>query len=323
MCGNFNGIRGKRGLADSFELNVYFKIAKVLYRIFLFLLVAVTATANAQLKVLQVDPAATDASIQTIHGPHLALYNSRLPSNHRLLLMIVGTGAKAADSRVFDSCVAALGYHVISIDYKNTVITTVCSNSSDNGCFDHFREEIVLGKPVSDLVAVDTANSILNRFEKLLQYLARQDAAGGWNEFLQDGHPKWSHISTAGHSQGAGHAAYLGKLFGLEKVLMLSGPQDYLAHFSHPAGWLQQKGATPVSHYYAFLNRKDPFNMQYQLANVCAVMQTDAPDSLFVTPAAAVKGHPHILINDLDTKDPHGSTLNPLFTNVWNYALHN
>ncbi|RFM29531.1 BPSS1187 family protein [Deminuibacter soli] len=277
----------------------------------------------AQPVAVTVDPAATAPGIQTVHGAHLAMYSADVPQQNKLVLMIPGTNGTAAGCRVFDSSVAAMGYHVISIDYKNTVITTVCSNSTDNDCFDLFRREIILGTPVSSLVEVDSANSIVNRVTKLLQYLAANDAKGNWRTFLENGHPKWENIITVGHSQGAGHAAYLGKLFPVYKVLMLSGPQDYLVHFSQPAGWQQQQGVTPVSSYYAFLNRQDPFNMQYQLANAKVIMQTNAPDSLFVLPGEAVKGHPHILINDLDTKDHHGSTLDPRFVQVWNYVLTN
>ena len=142
--------------------------------------------------------------------------------------MIVGTGAHATDSRAMDSVFASWGYHVISLDYENNVITTVCSPSEDSTCFDRYRKEIITGAAVSEKVQVDSTNSLLNRFNYLLRYLVRKDAAGKWNEFFANGKPVWNKIITAGHSQGAGHAAYLGKMFQLDRVLMFSGPQDYL-----------------------------------------------------------------------------------------------
>ena len=98
------------------------------------------ATAYAQVKVQLIDPAATQAGIQTVHSPHMAMQPATGTNQHRLLLMIPGTGGAAVNMRSFDSCFAAMGYYVISLDYMNNVITTVCSKSEDSTCFDHFRQ---------------------------------------------------------------------------------------------------------------------------------------------------------------------------------------
>ncbi|WP_344973892.1 BPSS1187 family protein [Compostibacter hankyongensis] len=281
-----------------------------------------TGTAFSQVKVLRVSPPATGAAIETVHGPHIALYDPHTSSRHRLILMIVGTGASAEGIRPFDSCFAAMGYHVVSLDYKNNVITTTCSNSRDSGCFDHFREEIVTGTPVSEVVQVDTVNSLFHRFQQLLAYLAKEDPQGGWQEFVRpDGQPRWERIITAGHSQGAGHAAWLGKRFRVDRVLMFSGPQDYLNPYHMPAGWQSGSSATPPSRFFAFLHRKDPFDVTHQLANCSRLMETRRPDTLAVQPGRPVRGRQHILITDIPTKNPHGSTLNPVFVPVWQYML--
>ena len=98
---------------------------------------------SAQVRIIPVNPASTGSGIQTIHGDHFAFVSRSAPSKHRLLFMIGGTGASARDFLSFDSTIAALGYHVISIDYSNNVITTTCSDSRDSGCFNDFRQEIV------------------------------------------------------------------------------------------------------------------------------------------------------------------------------------
>ena len=108
---------------------------------------------RAQLKVQFISPDATDGGITVVHGPHIALYDPAAPSRHQLLLMIAGTGGVAVYTRRFDSCFAAMGFHVISIDYPNNVISTTCSNSKDSSCFDDFRQEINFGTPVSSLRA--------------------------------------------------------------------------------------------------------------------------------------------------------------------------
>lgn len=277
--------------------------------------------ADGQVRVQLVPVASTDARIREIHGPHIALDDPSAASRHILVLMIEGTGASAVSCRRFDSCLATLGYQVVSIDYPNNVITTVCSKSSDSSCFDGFRQEILFGTPVSPLVDVDSTNCIVNRFTRLLTWLAANDKGGGWRDYLRAGKPRWDRIVVAGHSQGAGHAAYLGQTFRLAGVLMLSGPQDYLQVYRSPAPWESRKSQTPVSRYYAFLHVQDPFNYRYQVADVCALTGAALTDTTMVSPGAPVRSTRHILVNDLQTSDKHGSTLQTKFIQVWEYAL--
>jgi hypothetical protein len=284
-----------------------------------FCLGILAVAANAQVQVRLIPPAATEAGIREVHSPHIALHNPSTASRHELLVMIQGTGGSALDCRAFDSCFAEMGYHVVSLDYMNNVITTVCSASPDSNCFDHFRQEIVFGTPVSARVEVDSVNSIVNRLSELLVYLAKDDPAGGWDQFLKGDQPRWDKIVAAGHSQGAGHAAYLGKSFRLAGVLMFSGPQDYLEVFHAPAAWQFRKGRTPVSRYYAFLHLKDPFHYGYQVADVAAVTGRPVTDTTMVYPDTPIRSTRHILVNNIETRNPHGSTIQQEFLPVWRY----
>lgn len=274
---------------------------------------------NAQVKVQSVAPEATGSSLQTIHSPHLVVQPSGRINQHQVLVMIPGTGGSAASFRTFDSCFAAMGYYVVTLDYPNSVITTVCSKSEDSACFDNFRKEIMFGTPVSDKVVVDSTNSLVNRLTQLLIYLAKQDA--GWGEFVKQGQVRWDKVIAAGHSQGAGHAAYMGKQFKLRGVLMFSGPQDYLQYFNAPARWQQENGRTPVNRYYAFLHTQDPFNFQYQVADVAAINHHVVTDTTMVKPYTAVQSTKQILVTDIDKNDKHGSTLGTEFTAVWKYMI--
>lgn len=279
------------------------------------------AQTNTSLKVLLVDPASTGAGIVRMHSPHVAMYDTKATSTHKLFLMIVGTGGSATETRPIDSVVAGFGYHVISLDYKNNVITTVCNNSHDSACFDHFRQEIMFGTPVSDSVNVDTTNSIINRFEKVLAYLVKNDAQGGWGTFYKHGKINWGSVVVGGHSQGAGHAAYIGQHFSVSRVLIFSGPQDYRVFFKSPAAWLSAKSATPASKYYAFLHLKDQYDITRQLANCNVLMRTAKPDSVMIKPGMALHTSKHILVNDVAEGNAHMSTMQPIFTNVWEYMF--
>jgi hypothetical protein len=274
---------------------------------------------HAEVKLLRVDPQQTDPSIEAVHGPHIALYDPQVTSSHRLFVFLVGTNGKAEGSLAIDSAFAKWGYHAIGLDYEDNVVAVSCAHSQDNACFDHYRDAIVTGAPVSEKVSVDPANSILNRLRKLLSYLAKQDPDGGWGEFMAGGQPDWSRIVIAGHSQGAGHAAFIGKLFAVDRVLMFSGPQDYLDDLEKPAPWQARPSATSPSRFFAFLNLNDPYNVHHQIANCAVLMGVSKPKTLMVQPNEAIHSNDQILINDLETKQAHGSTLFPKFENVWEY----
>ncbi|MBO9730118.1 MAG: hypothetical protein J7623_15880 [Chitinophaga sp.] len=280
-----------------------------------------SVTGRTQVKLQTVSPELTGAGLTQIHTPHLVATPGLKNNRHQLLVMIPGTGGSAdcRAFRVFDSSFAVMGYYVVTLDYPNNVITTTCSKSEDSTCFDHFRQEIMFGTPVSDKVAVDTLNSLVNRLTKLLQYMAAKDVR--WKEFTAKGKPLWDKIIAAGHSQGAGHAAYMGKQFKLRGVLMFSGPQDYLVNFNMPSRWQRESGHTPVNRYYAFLHVRDPFNFSYQVADVTAINHQQVTDTTMVQPQVAVKSTRHILVTDTDKAEPHGSTLGVQFLPVWRYMI--
>ena len=131
----------------------------------------------------------------------------------------------------------------------------------------------------------------------------------------------WNKISSAGDSQGAGNAGYLGKMFKLSRVLMFSGPQDYLDDLRKPGAWQSKETATPPSRFFAFLHLKDPFNVDHQIADDMKLMKLSRIDTLMVQTGIPVQGHAHILVNDIPTNNPHGSTLFLQFANVWKYIL--
>jgi len=274
---------------------------------------------RAQVRVLRVNPASTDPAIAVVHGPHIAVYDPQAPSRHKLYLFFVGTGGKASGSLGMDETFARWGYHAISLDYEDNVIAVASAHSLDPTSFGRYRDAIVTGAAVSSKIKVSRANSILNRFRKLLAWLVKHDPRGNWGQFVTGGKPVWNRIIVGGHSQGAGHAAYIGKLFRVDRVLMFSGPQDYMDNLHRPAPWQARKSATPQDRFYAFLNLQDPFNVIHQIANCMVLMGMKLPNALMVKPGEAIHGNFHILINNYPTKNHHGSTLFPQFTDVWKY----
>ncbi len=265
------------------------------------LLAWLTTPVWAEVTSRKIDPAQTNSSIRCARGPHLALWDDGPPGNGLLLISLGGTGSRPIEMEAFDREAVALGYRALGIDYPNHVISTACLDSSQPNAFDRFRQEIVQGKAVSDLVKVDEVNSIESRIQYLLKTLASQPGQG-WEAFFKDGQPDWHKIVLVGHSQGSGHAAYLGKLHPLRGVIMLGGPQDC------GAAWLSQPGRTRPDHYYSFLHRNDFFN--------CA-RQIEAGRSLMNNPEAAISESGPIIVTTRDVADPHLSLIQPIFRQVW------
>lgn len=270
--------------------------------LFLSLLMSMPIVSAASLQQVMIHPKETNPLIKEIKGPHAVYWNPGA-SNHKLLITIGGTTARPEDLSDFAQTAADMGYHVISVDYFNLVITTACRDSNDDMCFDKFRREIILGEEISDLLEVDKTNSLMSRMHRLMQYLVAKDPQ--WNEFYQDGDFKWEKVVLMGNSQGAGHAAFLSKLYEVSKVLMLIGPQD---HFKdHAAPWIKQEGKTPGSRYFAFLHRDDYFDSKMQLA--CFKLLCKCQDMS------------HVIITAKPVEDTHNSLLTPVFKDEWKQLL--
>jgi hypothetical protein len=158
----------------------------------------------------------------------------------QLALMLVGSGGEPADmiktdptKNVFGAAVSD-GDAVIGLAYSNvTEVGVLCGN--DDGCYFPTRQSVILGvtEPGSALT-VSTDEGIVDRLARSLRYLEASDPGGGWGAFLTTLDPAappttaiaWSKIIASGHSQGGGHAAAIGKLFSVGKVVQLSSVCD-------------------------------------------------------------------------------------------------
>ncbi len=266
-------------------------------------------------------PSDTEGSIVAVHGPHLASTPDLKLRRNKLVISISGTGGGADAMIAFDSVASLAGFHTISLDYKNEVITTVCRFSRDSSCYDSFRREIVFGTPVSDTVHVDSVNSLYNRIYRLLTFLSAHFPMGGWEHFYKDRKMIWTNIIAVGHSQGAGHAAYLGKNFALNKVIILAGPQDFLDHFNKPAPWISGKSKTAPGRYFALLHPHDPFGFEKQLSSCLLLSQSRLKYTISAN-ASGLKGAAgNILITHVRTNNPHGSVMLPVQAEAWRYML--
>ncbi len=283
------------------------------------LLVLFPAGLWAQSPQRDVVPSDTDPHIQVVHGPHRVSAPTAGRRN-KLVVALTGTGSNADGFDAFNAVAAAEGFHTISLDYKNEVITTICRPSEDLACYDSFRKEIAFGTPVSDKVQVDSMNSIYHRLVALLTYLAKNSPSEGWDQFMSGGKINWHKVTTVGHSQGAGHAAYFSKHFALDRAIILAGPQDYLDKSDRVAPWVGEKGQTPGSKLRALLHPDDPYGFTKQL-KACLLL-TGLTDKSTQSAEDAVLKAP-ILVTHIGNDNPHGSVMLPAQKKAWVFLLEN
>lgn len=175
----------------------------------------------------------------------------------KLFVFLAGTGGVP---RLYQDILregAVRGYHVIGLTYVNgTEVHDYCANSTDPACWGNVRSEIIYGDGATNLLTVTPANSIVGRLTALLTYLSVTYPSDNWSQFLSAGVPAWVKIVVGGHSQGAGHAAYLAKDQSLAGVCAFDSPDDGSLASGTPT-WLSMPNATSVHAMYGFTNQDD------------------------------------------------------------------
>jgi hypothetical protein len=265
----------------------------------------------------EIAPADTDAAIvNTAATGHIAINpEPAAAARGRLFVFLPGTGATPAQYRDVLRTGARRGYHAIGLQYPNaSSVASLCNRSTAPDCHGPVRREVVLGEDLSTLVDVDAANAIVNRLRKALAYLHAQSPAQGWDRFLVAGEPDWRQITVAGHSQGAGHSAYMAKLFALDRAVYFSGPSDWREAAGQTATWLTALApATPASRQYGFTHTDDTLvSVSVVTANWRALGLGAFGEAVNVDAAAAPWNGGHSLLTSAPPNpNPTGITLAP------------
>lgn len=155
-------------------------------------------------------------------------------------------------TRNFYAAAASLGYSVLAISYPSDAsIGSLCK--MHDACFFPTRQSIILGVAQSgaapQFAGITLDEGIADRVVLALQTLRAAAPSDGWNSFLASDDTTlapekriaWSKVVVAGHSQGGGHAAAIGKLFPVSRVIQLSAPCDEVA--GTPASWTAGSGS--------------------------------------------------------------------------------
>jgi len=270
-------------------------------------------------------PKQTDAGYSSSDLEHYVVRNNKIHLN-KLLLFIGGSFSVPKDYNFICDQAATFGLDVISLSYPNNVATAPLGTSTDPLIFNNYRDEICFGNPVSNVVSVDALNSISTRATKLVQYLKTTFPTENWEQYLTAGNAlQWSRVILAGHSQGSGHACYLGKKILTDRVVMFSGQNDYSTNFNASANWLTVSGLTPLTKHFSLLHLKDeivPFDNQVaNLKGLGLLTATQSPT--LVDNLANPYNNSRALSLNIPANSFHSSTVgqNAILPNVWRYMF--
>jgi len=240
----------------------------------LLVMIAASTPVSAQLREQFVDPTVTDQEID----PLIELPGSKLRRlehfvtidadrrNGFLFVWLAGSGGLPENYQVLARHAASRGFHVVSLAYPNwPSVVDLTSQSGDPAAPGLVREERLFGNDASPLVDVDQGNSVTNRLVRLLEFLHIKHPGENWAQFLVGAQPQWAAIMVGGHSQGAGHSAYLAQEFRVAGVLMFGGPGDFVAG-AGAADWLFRPLQISPGGMYGFVHALDPNFNGFQIS---------------------------------------------------------
>jgi len=221
------------------------------------------------------DPASNDKERDSHHYCVYTPTGSSPVGHGHLLVFFPGTGAPLDSYQDFMITAASKGYHVVGLGYPQdgNILTTLCKHKPAS-CFGDIRTEVFDGTDKSTIskVSAHKQDSIRNRLHATLHYLASKFPGEGWGAFFDGGtgNTLWDKIAFAGHSQGAGYAAFVASREKVYRVIMLSGPNDACddnvctgqpgdigKQPVKPAGWVVASNPTPSKVYYALGHTED------------------------------------------------------------------
>ncbi len=210
---------------------------------------------------LKIKPSATDSTIVATDVAHWVRYDSTKLKN-KLFLFLPGTNGipVRGPKKLFDTAIE-LGYPVINLSYINQpAVARICRGENliaDAKCAEKFRTQRVFGTQVTPLIQDEPQDAIVPRLTKLLQYLVKFDKKGNWNNYLENGAPKWNEIIVTGQSQGGGMAAFIAKKKLVHRMISFSGGWDYAAK-NKIAGWYANESITPAERWFGTYHAEEP-----------------------------------------------------------------
>jgi hypothetical protein len=279
--------------------------------------------AASDLVTYRVVPHDTDAAIARFNVPHDVVFDRSAPASADLLLFMVGSGANPASVSDFLAIAAEQGYRAVSLSYNDMpAIVAICPQDPDPACSARFREKRIFGNDVSRRIDDTPAESIVNRLVKLLAALDRDHPSEGWGGYLDGGAPRWDRIAVAGHSQGAGMAAFIAQKKRVARVVLLSSPWDFHGRNQQLAPWiLDGPGATPADVWFGAYHKKENTAPLIASAYKALRIPREHIRVLMLEPGRSFGPNPYhlsVVVSSLTPRDAGGQ---PSYAGDWRFLL--
>jgi hypothetical protein len=268
-------------------------------------------------------PQETDPAIRRFNDAHYIVFDRSATPSADLLLFMTGSGAKPGSVSDFLNIAAAQGYRAVSLSYNDLpAIIAVCPRDPDPACSAKVRQKRIFGEDVTKWIDDAPAESIVNRLSKLLVKLDHDHPSDGWGQYLDNGAPKWERITVAGHSQGAGMAAFIAQKKLVARVILFSSPWDFFGRERQLAPWmLTGPGATPADLWFGAYHKKE--NTSALIARAYKALKIpDAHIRVFTLEPGRVVGdnpyHLSVIGNGTTPRDGNGQ---PSYADDWRFLL--
>ena len=156
-----------------------------------------------------------------------------------LVLFLPGTGTPPAAVGALLEAAADMGHHVLGLSYAALPIAVSqldlwCTRPGVDAakCNVQLHEGVLFGReaPGGDAPWTDETGGVWPVLpeESVAALAASALRALGWTQYLRHDNQTvaWERVVVAGHSQGAGHAAYLSVVRPVRAAVLFSGPQE-------------------------------------------------------------------------------------------------
>lgn len=234
-----------------------------------------------------------DPRISEFRNPHYAFLDPAVKTRGQLLVTLPGTNGDPKRFQTFLAVAARSGFHSVALQYNNAPSLKRLCPTGDPACFDRARAETIYGGGER----VDRAHSVEMRLGRLIHYLDESDPNEGWDQYLEDGAPRWDRVVLAGHSQGGSHAGRIARDHAVARVIL----------FGNAPSWIDDNHLTPIASYYGFFHRGDHFEERLEAFERFGVTRFGAPAR--VEDSAPPYGGSHLLVTERPSRKPHRAVI--------------
>mmetsp|Transcript_86043 Transcript_86043/g.200065 ORF Transcript_86043/g.200065 Transcript_86043/m.200065 type:complete len:331 (+) Transcript_86043:31-1023(+) len=230
----------------------------------------------------------------------LLAFEPLVEANDQLFLFLSGSVLACRNySQLLETVAARM--RVLCLPYDNRVtVAELCG--ADNLCYTQARLAAYNGS-----FASVPGNNIESRLASALKYLQREDSSS-WGQYLtQTGKPEWRQMRLAGHSQGAGDAAFIAYLTNVARVVQFSGVCDV-------SDWTMKMGppATPAARFFGLASVHDTMCLSqfYAWRAEGALPQSAKPQVVEQCEKVPQLGSAQVVLSKLDAVGCEGDDYN-------------